>query len=121
MMAKNIKKLIGTKIAQVRKEREITQESLAAYVDLATETISRLERGVSIPSLATLERISHVLHISLKDLFDFEYPQKSALENEIDKLIAYLKTRNFDDIKTCYRIVKTIFEQVEENYQPKKK
>ena len=56
----------------------------------------------------------------LKIFFDFEYPQKSALENEIDKLVAYLKTRNFDDIKTCYRIVKTIFEQVEENYQPKR-
>lgn len=119
MMAKNIKKLIGVKIAQIRKEREITQESLAVSVDLATETISRLERGVSIPSLATLERISQALHVSLKDLFDFEYTKESTFENEVDKLVAYLKTRNFDDITMCYRIVKIIFEQIEENYQPK--
>ena len=39
-------------------------------------TISRIEREASIPSVKTLEKISAALHISLKDLFDFEYRQK---------------------------------------------
>jgi len=121
-MAKNIEKLIGTQIAKIRKECGITQERLAASVNVATETISRLERGVSIPSLATMERISHALHCPLKEFFDVEYPQKStnnALDNEIDKLIAFLKTKNFDDIKMCYQMLKIIFEQIEKNYYRK--
>jgi len=117
-MAKNIEKLIGAQIARVRKERGITQERLAASVNVATETISRLERGVSMPSLITLEKISHALHSPLKDLFDFEYPESKgdAFENEIDKLIAFLKTRDSDDIKMCYQMLKIIFGQIEKNY-----
>ncbi len=83
-MSKSVEKLIGAQIAGIRKDREITQERLAELVDVAAETISRLERGVSIPSLKTLEKISRVLHTSLKDLFDFEYRQKPlpAIEKE---------------------------------------
>lgn len=121
-MSKNIEKLIGARIAKIRKEREITQERLAASINVATETISRLERGVSIPSLATLERISRALHCPLKELFDFEYSESkgSAFENEINKLIAFLKTKNFDDVKMCHRILKAVFEQIEKNYYHKK-
>jgi len=122
-MAENIEKLIGTQIAKIRKEREITQERLAASINVATETISRLERGVSIPSLATLERISHALHCPINKLFDFEYPKKSkdnALDREIDKVVAFLKTKNLDDTKMCYRILKAVFEQIEKSYYHKK-
>jgi DNA-binding XRE family transcriptional regulator len=120
-MPNDIEKLIGVQIAKIRKEREITQEQLAESVDVATETISRLERGVSIPSLRTLAKISQALHASLKDLFDFEYPQKSVsvIEKESMKLLAYLKTKKADDIKMCYRILKSLFEQIERNYRPK--
>jgi transcriptional regulator with XRE-family HTH domain len=122
MMPKDIEKLIGAQVARIRKEREFTQEQLAELVDVATETISRLERGVSIPSLRTLAKISQALHTSLKDFFDFEYPQKSisAIEKESMKMFAYLKTKKADDIKMCYRVLKNIFEQIEKNYQPKR-
>jgi transcriptional regulator with XRE-family HTH domain len=96
----------------------MTQERLATSVNVATETISRLEQGVSMPSLMTLEKISHTLNSPLKDLFDFEYPESKddAFENEIDKLIAFLKTRDSDDIKMCYQMLKIIFGQIEKNY-----
>ena len=117
-MAKNIEKLIGAQIARVRKERGMTQERLAASVNVATETISRLERGVTMPSLITLGKISHALHSPLKDLFDFEYPKSKgdAFENEIDKLIAFLKTRDADDIRMCYQMLNIIFGHIEKNY-----
>ncbi|MGR3220225.1 MAG: helix-turn-helix domain-containing protein [Candidatus Anammoxibacter sp.] len=122
-MSNNVEKLIGIQIARYRKDREITQEQLAQLVNVAFETISRLERGVSIPSLKTLEKISQALNTSLKDFFDFEQPQKAksrSFENECSKLIAFLKTKNADDIKMCYRIVKAVFEQIDKNYPPEK-
>ena len=96
----------------------MTQEQLAASVNVATETISRLERGVSMPSLMTLEKISHALHSPLKDLFDFEYTESKgdAFGNEIDKLIAFLKTRDSDDIKMCYQMLTILFGHIEKNY-----
>ncbi|MBI4690776.1 MAG: helix-turn-helix transcriptional regulator [Nitrospirae bacterium] len=87
------------------------------------ETISRIERGVSIPSLKTLEKISRALHVHIKELLDFEYPaiKKSSIkEKENEKLFAFLRTRKPADIRMCYRILKDIFDQIEKNYQPKK-
>ena len=122
-MPKDIEKFIGARIAKIRKEREFTQEKLAEAMNVATETISRLERGVSIPSLKTLEKISLTLHITLKDLFDFEHPQKSnesELEKETAILLSYLKTKKPTDIKMCYLILRNLFEEVEKNYQPRR-
>jgi len=112
-MSANIEKQIGAHLAKIRKERGLTQSELAELIDVTIETISRLERGVFIPSLKTLENISNVLNIPLKDIFDFEYPQKprvSAIEKESSKLLAYLKTRRVGDIKMCYRILRSLFE-----------
>ncbi len=61
-MSKSIVKLIGIQIAERRKERKITQEELAELVKVSTETISRLERGVSVPSLKTLEKKKTALY-----------------------------------------------------------
>ena len=121
-MPDDIEKLIGAQIARIRKEREITQEQLAESVDVATETISRLERGVSIPSLKTLEKITWALHTSLRDLLDFEYPLKPKdifSEQELAKVITLLKTRSKEDIKMGYQFLKNLFEQIEKNYRPK--
>ncbi|HDH12893.1 MAG TPA: XRE family transcriptional regulator [Nitrospirae bacterium] len=121
-MPESVEKQIGIQIARIRKEHEITQEQLAELVDVAPETISRIERGTSIPSLKTLEKISAALHISLKDLFDFKYRQKPlpAIEKESMKLLTFLKAKKADDIKMSHRILKSIFEQIEKNYQPKR-
>ena len=121
-MPEDVEKLIGAQIARIRKEREITQEQLAESVDVATETISRLERGVSIPSLKTLAKISWALHTSLRDLLDFEYPLKPKdifSEQELAKIITLLKMRSKEDIQMGYQVLKNLFEQIEKNYRLK--
>ena len=65
-MPAEVERLIGARIAALRKERNLTQARLAESIDVTTETISRLERGVSMPSLKTLERISNVMDVPLK-------------------------------------------------------
>lgn len=122
-MSKSVEKHIGEQIAKIRKEREITQSRLAELIDVSTETISRLERGVSIPSLKTLEKISKALHSSLKDLFDFEYPQKAkgnVVEQEAAKLMTYIKTKRAADIRMSYRILRGVFENIEKGYAVKR-
>ncbi len=120
-MSKGIEKFIGSSIARVRKDREMTQAQLAELIDTAVETISRLERGVSIPSLKTLVKISRALHIPIKELLDVETTHvKRASVNESEKLLAYLQTKKPEDIRMCYRILKNIFEQIEKTYQPKR-
>ncbi len=120
-MSKGVEKLIGISIAKIREDRELTQAQLAEMIDTTVETISRLERGISIPSLKTIEKISKALHVHIKDLLDFDYPSfKESSLREGEKLLAYLQTKRPEDIRMCYRILKNIFEQIEKDYQPKK-
>jgi len=120
-MSKSIEKLIGISIARTRKDRELTQAQLSEMIDTTVETVSRFERGVSIPSLKTLEKISKALHVHIRELLDFEYlSQKKPLIEEGEKLLAYLQTKRPEDVRMCYRILKNIFEQIEKDYQPKK-
>lgn len=119
--SESLGKLIGANIARIRKDRELTQSQLAEMIDTTVETISRLERGVSVPSIKTIEKISKALHVHIKKLLDFESPViKKPVIKESETLLAYLQTKRPEDIKMSYRILRNIFEQIEKSYQPRK-
>jgi len=120
-MPEGLEKYIGANVAKARKERELTQAQLAETVNTTIETISRIERGISIPSLKTLEKISKALHIHINEILSFECPPiKKSSVKESEKLLAYLKTRKPAEIKMSYRILRNVFDEIERNYQPKK-
>ena len=50
-----LQKRLGQRIADLRRERRLTQVQLARAVGGSVEFISRLERGVNAPSVAWLE------------------------------------------------------------------
>ena len=109
-----IDKHLGKKITEFRKAIGLTQSGLAELCNLSTETISRLERGVNIPSLKTLERIAHYLKVPLKNFFDFGNKDKYLnLQREIDRLSHYLRTKKPADVKMAYDILKRIFKRFE--------
>lgn len=64
---------LGTRIREIRKEKDITQEVLANNIDVDISQISRLERGILNGSISLIKEISLYLKIDLKELFDFEY------------------------------------------------
>ena len=70
----DLSKQLGKRIKQIRKAAKLTQERLAEKAGLSVEYISRLERGVSQPSLKTLALIAKSLNIAVKDFFDFKMP-----------------------------------------------
>lgn len=65
-----LQKKLGFNIAARRKSLGWTQEFLALQLQVDTETISRMERGVTCPSLKTLVKISTMLAITISDLLD---------------------------------------------------
>ncbi|MEJ5152767.1 helix-turn-helix domain-containing protein [Comamonas sp. MYb396] len=65
---KPLAQLLGQRIAQLRKSRQWTQAQLAERLQVEPETISRFERGASVPSLHTLESLASVLRVGIADL-----------------------------------------------------
>ena len=66
-----LQKRLGTRIAELRKARQLTQEQLAEAVDCSVEFISLVERGVNAPSVSGLERFAKALKVDVQDLFAF--------------------------------------------------
>lgn len=61
---------LGRNLAGFRKALSLTQEQLALRLGVEPETISRFERGATLPSLVTLEKIAVLLHVRVADLLD---------------------------------------------------
>jgi transcriptional regulator with XRE-family HTH domain len=123
-MTEDMEKQIGERIAQFRRERGLTQAQLAERIDVATETISRLERGSSIPSVKTLYAISSALDVDLKDFFEIKLRRKTsktASDIELGKVITLLKPKSAEEIKVGYEVLKSLFGAVEGTYEVKGK
>jgi len=123
-MNEPIEKTIGKQIAKIREKRGLKQANLAELVELAPETISRMERGMSIPSLKTLERIGEALRTPLKDFFSSKLQGQekgNRREAEIAKVAVLLQNKEPSEIKMAYSLLKSLFEQLKQNFKPLKK
>lgn len=59
---------LGANIAARRRARKWSQEELAERLGVASETISRFERGAALPSLLTLQRLGQMLRAPITQL-----------------------------------------------------
>jgi len=77
----SLQRRLGLNLAARRKSLGWTQEFLAQHMGVETETISRFERGVTVPSLKTIERLAGLLTITIADfLGENEPPEPTQLE-----------------------------------------
>lgn len=104
----DIEKKIGGKVTELRLEKKMTQVELAEKVGISVESISRLERGVSFPSLKRIYEISLVLNIEMKAFFDFDKheAQDKTFERELSKFISFLRTLDEKQVNQIHKISK---------------
>lgn len=60
--------IIGGNLRHLRKAQGLSQEKLAAEVDLDMRQLGRIERGESFPSLGSLIRLAEALKVDPADL-----------------------------------------------------
>lgn len=66
---------IGLNIRKLRREKNLTQQDLAAACNFEKSNLARIEAGRTNPTVLTLFKICEVLRVPLKRLFEFdEYP-----------------------------------------------
>lgn len=68
------------RLAETRKERGLTQESLGESVGLTKLQIYRYEKGTSQPTLDVLKKIAVTLHVSLDELV-FDATERDPTED----------------------------------------
>ena len=84
------KERTGQLIAELRKEKGLTQKQLADAINVTDKAVSKWERGLSFPDISMLEPISEVLDVSIMELLAGEKQgeQETISREEAEKLIS---------------------------------
>ena len=61
-------KAVGQRIKAAREKKNMTQEDLAARIDISPTNVSVIERGTKIPRVDTFVSIANVLGVSADEL-----------------------------------------------------
>lgn len=81
--------VIGTKITELRKKYNFTQESLAEKIGVTRQTLSNWESNITSPDLEQASLLCKKLKIQISDLIDnaVDIDTKEHSNNVLDKLI----------------------------------
>ena len=109
LMVENILTKFGNRLRQLRKERGLTQEKLAAKAGLHYTYIGSVERGEKNISLVNIERLAAMLDVEIIEFFPAEGKFKGYLLAE--RVADYLKTREPKEIEKVDRLVRLVFEE----------
>lgn len=78
----------GSFLAQLRKEKNMTQAELANKLQVTDKAVSRWERGVGLPDISTLEPLAEALQISVLELLRSEkFNQNDIFPEDVSKVV----------------------------------
>lgn len=71
---------VSLRIKTIRRRRGLTQAELAEKIGRSGDAISQLERGLSLPSFETLDRLADALEVPIRDFFDSERTEEGSVQ-----------------------------------------
>ena len=101
-------KAVGRRMKAAREQKQLTQEELAALVDLSPTHVSVIERGTKIPRLDTFVAIANVLEVSADSLqLDVVDHAAAGVASELS---AALHTRPKEEQLRIHKVIHTLLE-----------
>ena len=87
---------IGKFISEKRKEINLTQEQLAAKLNISKNAVSKWERGLNLPDVSIMQDVCNILNITLNELFIGEnIPDDKFKEVSDNNLLNALENSSF--------------------------
>ena len=78
--------MIGEKIKTIRKNKGMSQEELALKLNVVRQTISKWEKGFSVPDADMLQKISEILEVDIKQLLGTETNVEEGSHELVEQL-----------------------------------
>lgn len=91
-------KKIGLFIASLRKEKNMTQKELADKLYISDQAVSKWERGLSVPDIGLIEKLSDYLEVSVSEILKGEKITDITKKNSdeiIKKSISFFQKKYF--------------------------
>lgn len=82
---------VGKKIADLRKEKGMTQDDIAEKLNVSPQAVSKWENDISYPDIMLLPKIAQLLDTTVDDLLSSE-PKKETM------LVKNTQRKNIDDM-----------------------
>ena len=104
----DVKTLLGQRIKELRKSRNISQQELAEKINIDQRNLSNIETGRSFPSKSLLD-IADALQVRLPELFEFEH---ISITNsyKLEYINSHIKMLTDEKLNFIYKLVKSIQE-----------
>jgi len=67
----SLRKKVGKRIQEIRIEKNISQQDLAAKCNFEKSNMSRLEAGKTNATLSTIEIVARALEVDVMEIFKF--------------------------------------------------
>jgi transcriptional regulator with XRE-family HTH domain len=91
---------LGSRIRSVRQSRRLTLRELASRAGVTESFLSQVEREVTAPSIASVQRIARALDLSIAQLFAEEGASGRVVRREARRRIAYPGLKAVDEFLT---------------------
>jgi transcriptional regulator with XRE-family HTH domain len=65
-------KAFGNQVRKLRQSKGVSMRKFALNIDMEYSQLSKIERGVSNPTISTGSALAEGLEVQIKDLFDFK-------------------------------------------------
>ena len=79
--------MFSENLKTIRKAKGYTQEELAIKVNVVRQTVSKWEKGLSVPDVDVLSHIAEVLEVSVSELLGADIKQEDS-KNEVAEQLA---------------------------------
>ena len=80
--------MFNDNLKAIRKEKGYTQESLAIELNVVRQTVSKWEKGLSVPDAEMLQKIAEVLDVSVVRLLGAQEQTQEESRNELAEQLA---------------------------------
>ena len=93
-MNDDLKRLISRRVLAARTHAGLTQEQLAELIERSVEAVSNIERGMSLPTLDTIDRVAKAVSVPLAFFFeDFAKGSMRAKNSDVAFALSLLVSR----------------------------
>ena len=98
--------MIGIRIAEIRKQKGLTQEALAGIMEVSPKYLSSIERGKENPTLNMLINLADSLEVDLGQIFTFVQIEDPKRRKAL--LESLLKNADDEQLKLALKLLRVV-------------
>ena len=107
-MRKPTQQQLGRRLAELRKRAKLTQGAAAEKLEIADETLSRIERGTQWTDFKTLIALCELYGAEWGDLVEMRAGRNSARSRAMQRVADLMSEMSLRDLELVFRLVREV-------------